>query len=115
MTKVKIHLRFDNPDGSSKDWIGEASNNGLNISWGKRGRSQQGIFLSSQKLHSSPFQELQARADKKRRKGYYDVVITQPEVFCSEVVEETEPEPQKVSNLSATINEWTNQHSGSWF
>lgn len=112
---MKIHLRYDNPDGSSKDWFGEAYNGGVNISWGKTGRTTQGIFLSPMKCkNNSPFQELEKRANKKRQKGYYDIHHNE---VPPAIKPESEPlvSPHDTAEISAAIDSWSGQSSGSWF
>jgi predicted DNA-binding WGR domain protein len=113
---MKIHLRYDNPDGSSKDWFGEAHNGGVNISWGKTGRTMQGIFLNPMKCkNNSPFQELEQRANKKRQKGYYDLHHNNDK--SSAIRPESDPvvSPQDTAKISAAIDTWSAQSSGSWF
>ena len=113
---MKILLRFDNPDGTTKDWFGEAHNGGVNISWGKTGRTMQGIFLNPMKCkNNSPFRELEERANKKRQKGYYDVHLNEDESPAIKPESEPVPESRNAAKISAAINKWSAQSSGSWF
>lgn len=118
--KQTIHLRFFHPDGSSKDWFGEADAAGINISWGKTGHLRQGHFLSSEKCYPSPYGELDKRAMKKIRKGY--VVLNQRTEESQEPNNNPKQSDHEVSNpapskqMAATIHQWTTTDSkDTWF
>jgi len=112
---VQIHLRYDNPDGTQKDWIGEANQFGVNIQWGRRGQVSQGMQIPADRCHPTPHDELHRRANKKILKGYRKV---------SQVTDANDshptPSPEKVSRppkAAKALAEWTRKTDTgpSWF
>lgn len=76
MSDKEIRLLFDNPDGTQKQWIGRTTvaEDLLEIGFGKVGATPQ--FREIPKANFSSMNtplnaELNLRADKKRREGYY--------------------------------------------
>ncbi len=109
-----IHLRYANPDCSTKDWIGEASDRGVNISWGRTGRVQQGLFLSPDRCRHNPQHELQNRADKKINKGYRPI----PTLTMEGNPDPPLPEPPTTSapsRAASSLRQWTKDANSSWF
>ena len=71
--KPTVHLRTDSTatHGGTKDWIGTASTNALDIRFGKTGTVNQTRSFSCAKCQDgNPLKELQARATTKINEGY---------------------------------------------
>ncbi|TYO96750.1 putative DNA-binding WGR domain protein [Geothermobacter ehrlichii] len=108
---MQIHLRFDNPNGTQKDWIAEDRPDGLHIWWGRTGSTLQSRVVPAHKCHLTPRDELLKRAASKQAKGYY--VVSR----IHEPGEETPPpEPPENNTVSEALSRWINGGvSASWF
>lgn len=73
---AKIHLRKQSDNGiDTKDWIGEATANGMALMFGKTGSvNNKRFFELSSCVNGSPVSELESRAFKKIREGYWLLV-----------------------------------------
>ena len=69
---MKIHLRKVSPDGQhSKDWVGEARADGMELRFGRTGGLNNGRFFELKScVNGVPIEELRLRARKKLREGY---------------------------------------------
>lgn len=117
-----IHLRYDNPDGTQKDWIGEANQFGVNIQWGRRGQVNQGKQIPVDQCYPTPQDELLKRTAKKKGKGYREVAPPQRDdetrkikEVVKHVVSNTPGPPLR--SLNQTLTEWTKKTDpgSSWF
>jgi predicted DNA-binding WGR domain protein len=117
---VQIHLRYDNPDGTQKDWIGEANQFGVNIQWGRRGQVNQGIQIPVDRCYPTPQDELLNRAAKKKAKGYREAAIVRtvegnlPPQLDDEIRKVKEVVKEVVSNTPGTPPRSLNQALAEW-
>ncbi|ORJ61321.1 hypothetical protein [Geothermobacter hydrogeniphilus] len=111
---IYILLRYDNPDGSSKDWSAEEENGGVRVRWGKTGRVNQSVFHPPGKYGQTPQDAIRVLAEKKLRKGYYEV--TRGERIPDFSGQNTTRASRKPSKTAAALADWTGTESGlSWF
>lgn len=111
---IYILLRYDNPDGSSKDWSAEVENGGVRVRWGKTGRVNQSTFHPPGKFGPAKHAII-ALAEAKKRKGYYEVTRAE-EVPDFSNRSASKPESHPKTKTAAALAEWTGSESGlSWF
>lgn len=126
----QAYLRYNHPDGSSKDWIIEETQNGLLIQWGKTGGTLQSKVIPASQCHPSVRAEMTRRIASKEAKGYRWVsrVKTQegplPEPVENAIKEVTDAVKSVVSNTpgipakspAEALVEWTRSNNApSWF
>lgn len=71
---VYRHFRFQNPDGSSKDWaIGLAEDEDIRIRYGAKGRTVRLHTLAKEACSSGVQAEIAARINRNVRKGYVEL------------------------------------------
>lgn len=71
------HLRYKNPDGTSKDWIIEELPNGdVRTSWGKTGKRMQSTVIPLDRCEGGTQAEYHRRLAEKLNKGYVPVQVT---------------------------------------
>lgn len=114
---MKVILRFHHPDGTSKDWIAEASATELRAQFGKTGkRMQMHVKPSAQCEGNSPLRELQKKMAEKLAKGYVDITPASPQPASAPEPDPPKPaRPRKVSkDLVEAMKEFKSQ-GPTWF
>ncbi|AJF08171.1 WGR domain-containing protein [Geoalkalibacter subterraneus] len=115
---VIAHLRFDNPDGSSKDWIIRRTSDGFATEWGRTGKALQSKNFPG-KNFSNVDAEIQRRISEKYKKGYQDVVSSAPDDPAMKAVKKrveqeakaeaqkkAEKELAKISKIDSVFSNW---------
>jgi len=112
---IYILLRYDNPDGSSKDWSAEVENGGVRVRWGKTGRVNQSTFHPPGKFGPAKH-AIVALAEAKKRRGYYEVTRAEEVPDFSNRSANHEPATPSKTKTAAALAEWTGNAGGlSWF
>lgn len=109
MSDKEIRLLFDNPDGTQKQWIGRTTvaEHLLEIGFGKVGATPQFRKIPKANFGSmnTPLSaELNLRADKKRREGYYDDPSFDPMDGLGQSTQ-VSPEPFRRESVMAALED----------
>lgn len=109
----KVHLRYQNPDGTSKDWIAEVVGNKLRVHFGKTGkRMQMRETPASQCADGNPLNELSLRMDKKIAKGYEEVNSSATE---PQIAPQAQRQEKASSSVIEALQQLKNQRGPLWF
>ena len=67
---MDAHLRYRNPDGSTKDWVIEKIPGGFRIRWGKTEHVNRQVQYEDRRFPAGVFPEMRKRIQAQVRQGY---------------------------------------------